>query len=290
LNSREALVCVTKGGKSLTSRFWNSRSLFSMTLAGALSACAMGFNYTDPQGPRFGSALPGPAPDAEWRQPLRVVSFNLQYGRAVEDARDLLTQAPQLDGADVVLLQEMDAEGTRRLADALGMAWVYHPATNRPRTGRDFGNAVLTKWPIADDEKLVLPHRSIFGRTLRTATVATIMIGQHPVRVYSVHLATPVNQAYRERAKQMRTVLRDAAVYPHVIIGGDLNSGSLGTMAADRGYYWPTRDGPSTVFFGRVDHIFMKGFDAPGELAAGTVDIPEGISDHRPVWAVGAIR
>jgi endonuclease/exonuclease/phosphatase family metal-dependent hydrolase len=219
-----------------------------------------------------------------------VVSFNVEYGRAVEPALDVLLGAPVLAGADVVLLQEMDDRGTRLIAEGLGMAWVYHPATRRGEPPQDFGNAVLSRWPIVADEKLVLPHRSIFGRTLRTATVATIQVGRTPVRVYSVHLATRVNQAFPERADQMRAVLRDASTHPHVILGGDLNSTRLGGFAAARGYYWPTEEGPSTATFGRIDHVFMKGFEPAEGVGSGTVEIPEGVSDHRPVWAAGVLR
>ena len=264
------------------------------TVAGAavaLSGCATGFNYAAADGPVRTGDLPGDPPVAEWRQALRVVSFNVEYGRRVDEAAEVLATDPDLRGADVVLLQEMDGDGVQRLARALGMAFVYHPATRRGEPRSDFGNAVLSRWPIESTEKLILPHRSILGGTIRTATVATIRVGSTPVRVYSVHLATPVNQSWRDRADQMRAVLSDARTHPHVILGGDLNSTGAADLAADRGYLWPTEDGPKTVFFGRVDHILMKGFDPPSTgVVAGTAEIPEGISDHRPVWAVGIIR
>jgi endonuclease/exonuclease/phosphatase family metal-dependent hydrolase len=171
------------------------------------------------------------------------------------------------------------------------MAWVYYPATLRNTTGRDFGNAVLSRWPIVSDAKLILPHLSIFGSTVRTATRATVRVGRMPIQVYSVHLATAINQSLWDRRDQMRAVLHDASRYPHVVIGGDLNSSSLGRMAVERGYAWPTGEGPgSTRFFGRLDHILFKGLDPLGDAGSGTVPDVHHASDHRPVWAVGVLR
>jgi endonuclease/exonuclease/phosphatase family metal-dependent hydrolase len=218
-----------------------------------------------------------------------VVSFNIEFGRHMDSALVVLTAERDLAGADVILLQEVDEAGTRRLADALGMAFVYYPATLRERTDRNFGNAVLSRWPIVDDAKLLLPHIGAVGRSLRTATAATIQMGRTPIRVYSLHLAMPLNQALRDRQDQMLAILRDAAAYPRVIIGGDTNSPGMGHLAVERGYAWPTRHGPDTGFIGRLDHIFFKGLVPPPESAAGTVRDNRGASDHLPVWARGIV-
>lgn len=233
-----------------------------------------------------GAAAPGAV--ATVGIPVQVVSFNIQYGEEVEGALALIRRTPELAGADLILLQEMDAEGTERLARALEMGWVYYPAI--VREGKLFGNAILSRWPLSDDRKLILPHRSWFGDTQRIAVAATATIRGETVRVYSVHLATPVNQGRPEREDQFRTVLADAERYPRVILGGDLNSDSLGELAVERGYFWPTRDGPRTVWFGRADHLLYRGLLPPWGLRSGTVENVGEVSDHRPVWARGTIR
>ena len=80
-------------------------------------------------------------------------------------------------------------------------------------------------------------------------------------------------------------VLRDAEQYRHVIVGGDFNSATLPRNVQRAGYVWPTRDGPRTTRFARVDHIMYKGFALPDSGAAGTVTDNQRASDHLPVWA-----
>lgn len=255
----------------------------------ALTGCRTGRNYSCLAGPRYagGSVATRPSPDASHR--LRVVSFNIAFARHVETAIDVLKSDPAVGGADVVLLQEMDEPGTRQVADALGMAYVYYPATFHLRTRRDFGNAVLSRWPIVDDAKVLLPHQGIFGKLQRTATGATIRVGGSLVRVYSVHLGTMANATAAARRAQLGAILADAEPHAHVVIGGDMNSHGIGRVCRERGYLWPTEHGPRTTRFGRWDHIFFKGLTNPVGASAGTVRDVRGASDHRPVWAVAAL-
>jgi endonuclease/exonuclease/phosphatase family metal-dependent hydrolase len=266
------------------------RLVAMLFLALAFTACTTGMNYRDPQGPRYsGGMASGRGQPAET---LRLVSFNLEYADSVDAAIRLLTSHPDLRDADLVFLQEMDHPGTVRIAEALGVAFVYYPALRRGKTQKDFGNAILSRWPIESDEKLLLPNRGVFTRTRRIATAATIRVGTLPVRVYSTHLATPIGNASIERGEQLAVILDDARLYDRVVIGGDMNDEHIGELAVARGYLWPTRDLPHTtrlfsIPVGTWDHIFLRGFAGSG--SAGVVDIPEAVSDHKPIWAT-AIR
>lgn len=261
-----------------------------MVLAAATGGCGMPNNYRGVTGPRY-AGLPDVngtmTPTAG--DSLRVVSFNIAYAKRVDSALVLLTSEPGLREADVVLLQEMDDIGTKRLASALGMSYVYYPAFMHFRTGRDFGNAVLSRWPIVADSKIVLPHRSRHQRTYRTATAVTIRVNDVPVRVYSTHLGTMIDIPPGKRREQLRTILEDALLYPRVVIGGDLNSGTVARVAQEAGYQWPTEHGPRTTLIGRWDHVLFRGLDAPEIGSAGTVTEVRNASDHRPVWAVGIV-
>lgn len=264
---------------------WRAAALLALCL---LAGCRAGWNYPGP-GPRY--AAPPPAAAQRLRgDTLRLVTFNIAYARRVEGAIRLLSSTPELRGADVLLLQEMDAPGTRRIAEALGMGYVYYPAIVHHRTEREFGNAVLSRWPIVEDAKVVLPHLSRYARTQRTATAATILVGGERVRVYSAHLGTVADVGPGARRDQLRAVLADAARHPRVVIGGDLNDAGVARVARDAGYAWPTERGPRTMRLGRVDHVLLKGLAIPDTAAAGTVVDTRGVSDHRPVWAVGLLR
>jgi endonuclease/exonuclease/phosphatase family metal-dependent hydrolase len=256
-----------------------------------LGACRTGRDYQSPTEPRYAGAPPGAAVERR-AQPdrLRIVSFNIEFARRIDGAIALLASDTALRGADVILLQEMDAAGTQRVAHALGMWYVYYPAILHRRTRRDFGNAILSRWPIVDDAKVVLPHASRYARTHRTATAATLRLGALRVRAYSTHLGTALDIGSGRREDQLRAILADAAEHPFVVIGGDLNEATIGLVAEEAGYSWPTRDGPRTTRFGRWDHIFLKGFESPDTAASGTVADVRGVSDHRPVWTVGILR
>lgn len=262
------------------------RSALPILLVSALvlSGCRTARNYTDPAGPRL--AAPVPASSVEpTDSPLRVVSFNVELGREIDRALDVLRTDSNLATADLLLLQEMDGDGVRRIARALGMGFVYYPASLDLETGRDFGNAVLSRWPIVADQKILLPGVAPFGRRRRTATAATLQVGTVQLRAYSVHLGTLVNVGPVAQRRQFDAVLADAARYERVVLGGDLNTSAVGERAVARGFSWPTKDGPRTLTWGRWDHIFFKGLDGVDPEASGTVMDVRGASDHRPVWA-----
>jgi endonuclease/exonuclease/phosphatase family metal-dependent hydrolase len=201
----------------------------------------------------------------------------------------VLTSDPAVRDADVILLQEMDAPSAKRIADTLGMHYVYYPALFHTRTRRDFGNAVLSRWPIVEDAKLILPHTSRYAGTHRTATAAMIRVRDSLVRVYSTHLGTAADVSGASRRDQLRAILADAERHRRVIIGGDMNDIDVGPVARTLGYAWPTEGIPRSNLFGRWDHIFIKGLAVP-DGASGTVMDDRGTGDHRPVWALALLR
>ena len=263
--------------------------IYLLLAALLLVACRTGRNYADTTGPRYaGGPARGASAQAARGDTIHVVSFNIAFGRRADSAIKLFKSDPALRNADIVLLQEMDAPSTRRVANALGFWYVYYPAIFSLTTQRDFGNAVLSRWPIVEDAKIVLPHVSRYARTQRIATAATVRVGTSNVRVYSTHLSTIFDVRRSARRDQFLAILADAAKYPRVIIGGDLNSSVVGRLARDIGYAWPTERGPHTTRGGRWDHIFFKGLTTPG--AAGTVRKIRGASDHLPVWAIAVVE
>lgn len=262
-------------------------------LSTAGTACRTGQNYPPEGVPRSSAPVrlavaathPRVMPDS-----LRVVTFNIKYAVRVNEAIAVLATDRTLANADVIFLQEMDAPATARIADALGLGYVYYPSTRQRRSQRDFGNAVLSRWPIIADERLVLPHHSRFTRTQRVATAATIQVGHRAVRVYSVHLGIVTDISPDQRRDQLEFVIRDAMRFPYVIIGGDMNARGVGPAARSHGYDWMTERNGRTTRFGRWDHFFTRGFAHRGEIPTGVSRESRAASDHHAVWMVLPMR
>jgi endonuclease/exonuclease/phosphatase family metal-dependent hydrolase len=240
------------------------------------------------EGARFAGSHAAAPEAASFDGDLHVVTLNIQFARRIDQARRLFEREAALARANVVLLQEMDAEGTDALAASLAMDYVYYPATVHVKTGRHFGNAVLSRWPIVEDHKLGLPHRSIRDRSPRAATCATVMTPVGSVEVCSLHLATRFELAPRARRAQVRTVLTHLRGATRVVLGGDFNSYRLGHLAAAEAFDWTTRGLRGllgSVF--AIDHIFARGLRAS---RVGRVTDTRDATDHPAVWASLAWR
>jgi endonuclease/exonuclease/phosphatase family metal-dependent hydrolase len=258
----------------------------ALRLLGLTSLLATGCRhaqpYLDPREPFYSSAYAaaraaGPS--------LRVVTFNIEYALRMDQAIAALRDHPKLRDADLITLQEMDAPGTDRVARALGLNYVYYPASLHPKYGRDVGNAVLTPWPIESSFKLPLPHRSRLLRQARAAVGAIVLVGDHRLRVYSVHLGSPFGASPGQRRDQLAVVLCHAREGSGpVVVAGDLNSSSLGNRLEADGYSWLTRGVGATTRRFSFDHVFVRGLPFKAAEAGVARDVKDA-SDHRPVWA-----
>jgi endonuclease/exonuclease/phosphatase family metal-dependent hydrolase len=253
-----------------------------------LGACASAQNYDDPYEPRYETRF---GRGGEPGETLRVVSFNVKFAVKVDEAIAVLRDTPALREPDILALQEMDAKGTERIARALEMNSVFFPAAIHPKTGRDFGNALLSPWPLEEPRKLRLPGASRFTGLRRTATVATVHTGDRPVRAYSVHLETPIHLSGRGRRAQVQAIVDDARSSPHpVVVAGDFNTRGLSEPLEDAGFHWLTRNLRDTSFWWELDHIYALGLGPPGPATAGVAADTHDASDHKPVWALLAFE
>ncbi|HEY3121017.1 MAG TPA: endonuclease/exonuclease/phosphatase family protein [Vicinamibacteria bacterium] len=245
-------------------------------------ACATVRNYTDPAGPRFAGSfgVPGPA------RAIKVVTFNVKFARHVDRAVEVLRETEVLRGADVITMQEMDEAGTDRVARALGLNYVYYPGSRR--AGKNFGNAILSPWPIQDDVKVLLPSRPRFGKLQRIAVAATVKVGELPLRVFSVHLDSPLATGGLGRRSQAGAVLEQASrSFEHVVVAGDFNNrGIVGPMFQSGGFAWLTRRVGHTISLWSWDHVFARGLRLQDCASVGVVRNNRGASDHKPVWAI----
>jgi endonuclease/exonuclease/phosphatase family metal-dependent hydrolase len=252
----------------------------------ATAACAPTINLLNPTSPKFEGAYARPGVtvrDSTTR--LRVVSFNIKLADRIDRAVEVF-RGDSLRDADIISLQEMDETGVERIARALNLNYIYYPGSIHPVRRRYFGTAILTRWPITETTKVILPHEGWGRRQRRNATAATIDVRGSCVRVYAVHLETQHRASQYQREDQVDSILADASTTScPVVVAGDFNSKGIGKYFQQKGYAWPTERVGKTIALFSWDHIFVRGLIVPDSAAAGKVREVHGASDHRPVWA-----
>ncbi len=166
--------------------------------------------------------------------PVRIMTWNLWWRFGPWEARQaaILAELQRID-PDVALLQEVwatddGADQAVRLGDALGrhVARTTQPS-GRPQT---FGNAILSRWPVLDQEMAVLPneHGEPSHRSALTAVLDT-PAGPQPFTV--THLAWQYDASSLRQA-QLEAVVELVARHPPAepetdppaVLAGDFNA------------------------------------------------------------------
>ena len=250
-------------------------------------------NFLDPEGPRYYDTSRSTKPDeqpSDGGNALRLVTFNIEHGREIDGAVRLIRTNETLRDPDILLLQEMSSEGVARMAGELGLNYLCFPSGIHPQARQEWGTAILSPWRIEEPAKLVLPHGAAITGMRRAATVATVRWRGRPIRVYSVHLPSPMAISTSERQAQVRTILEAArAAADPVIVAGDFNSSAVGPWFQQDRFAWITQavggtSRPLGLRF-QLDHVFARGLGLAGGVPAiGCVEAP-GVSDHCAVWA-----
>ena len=237
------------------------------------------------------------APDS-----LKVVSYNIRWrgGEELEELIKLLREDPEIGGAQVIGLQEVDrnkkrtgnVNTARRIAEALGMryAWAAPPATDDDGE-EETGVAILSSFPLSDVERVVLANEGPEGRR-RVAVGATVRVGGTQLRVYSVHAET--RMPVEKKIEHWRTVLEDLKRFPEVrgaLVLGDFNTLKQKDVTAarrlftDAGFTTPFADDRTTwktfIVELKLDWLWLRGLDP----AAFGIDKSIDLSDHWPLWA-----
>ena len=247
-------------------------------------------NYTHPQHPQYAYL-----DYKEKRTPpnrLQVFTYNIQFAKKVRPAVELIERNENLKQGDIVLLQEMDAEGVMHICDTLGYNYVYYPAVRHPNHGRDFGNAILSKWPIGEHKKLILPHVER-TKLQRIAVLADIHVGERKILVICIHLGVWLKTAYR--TLQMKRVVSEIPEREkYCIIGGDFNTLTKrnyhatidplihgGFDLATKNIAWSYKHWYILNRKTSLDHIFTRGARL---IQTDKVASRKKPSDHYPIW------
>lgn len=240
-------------------------------------------NYTDPEG----HLAQGYHADSNrpFDGSLRVVSWNLHFGEKLDDVVATLENANELQDTDLLLLQEIDAEGVEIIARRLRYNYIFYPTVFSRKRQNEFGLAILSKWALEDPEKILLPNWFPGWIENRYAIKADVALQDKKVTVYNTHLDLAWMEPQGKFLAEAMTKQEDT-----VILGGDFNTWRPGSISYlerklnHAGLERLTEGTGHTFEFNNLkftlDHIFsMKGFNASAETYRQT-----GASDHYPVW------
>ena len=160
---------------------------------------------------------------------MRVVSWNVWWRSEPRAAReDAIEATLRRLAPDVCALQEVwstPPEGNlaARLAAALGMHWSW--AAVRPAGDPEVGNAILSRWPIAEEHRVDLPSEGLADGP-RCAAGALIDHPDGRLPVFSTQLhSLPTGSA--ERCRQVAALAELVAGTPGdlpAVVCGDLNA------------------------------------------------------------------
>lgn len=168
-------------------------------------------------------------------KPIVVATWNIHGGVGIDGRRDpkrIADVLAEMD-ADVVALQEFAAprgalEDFRAALESQLAMRAYVGVTFRTQR-REFGNAVLCRWPIRDAACIDL---SFAAREPRNALELTLDVDSMPLRVIATHLGLG---AAERRAQAARLASRLAGNGTPTVLLGDFNEPRLqGTLAALR--------------------------------------------------------
>ena len=276
------------------------RILTAAALLLVVAACNKDENYNDKYGDR--AVIPPKG------QSLRVMTYNIYGARATSPANaadlDAIAEVIRRQNPDFVTLNEVDVftnrtgkdvHQARDLAEKLGMEWHFSKAIDRD--GGEYGDAVLSKYPILEKRSYRLPCAAEQPGEDRSLCVIRVQIDGKDLYVASTHLDHLSGDASRlVQATEIRRI-RDTELEGDLILCGDLNaipsSNVIATMTSFLTNTWPIdqytfpSDDPSRkidyIMYAPIEHFGVQNCQvvSRGDQQVGGVDA----SDHRPVIA-----
>jgi endonuclease/exonuclease/phosphatase family metal-dependent hydrolase len=234
---------------------------------------------------------------------LRVLSYNIHkciggLDRRYEPSR--VAEVIRALDTDVVMLQEVDAGVTRSrrdkqvelLGEELGMPHrTWYPNVD-VRGGGQYGNAILSRYPIIESTNIDLTLRF---KKRRSALHGVLRVRHDEVdrtiHVFNMHLGL----ARYERRRQLdKFIASHPFAHLHhdtpVVVGGDLNDvyGGLGELLVPAGFRGIERRPLTFPAWGPVralDAIFVRGAVDFLQLSRCDSALARRASDHRPLVA-----
>ncbi len=268
------------------------RRLLLVTIAGMLMILPTAA-AADPSGPA---------------RPLRVMTYNIHHGAGTDGVLDLERIAVLIEdsGAEVIGLQEVDRHWSARsnwadqpawFAQRLKLQYAYAanldlPPLNPGEPRRQYGTAILSRYPIKEFTNTLLPKYPTGEQ--RGLAVATIKVRGVELRFANSHLTSNNNAERLEQAQKVVSLLGTSTT-PTLLVG-DLNARpdapEIKTLTAVLNDTWPEigagpgytieADNPTA----RIDYLLHS-----SRLTPASAEVPASLaSDHLPVVASYTLR
>lgn len=221
------------------------------------------------------------------------VTWNIHGGVGRDGCERLDRVAAALSeiDADVVALQEVDCRAVHSgggdklqwLAQQCGYRPVAGPA--RHESGGYFGNAILTRLPVAAVQRIDI---SVRGREPRVLLQAELRHRGWLVQVIVTHFGL----SFRERARQVQTLLQLAAAHDDVplVVAGDFNewrprAATTARLEAALGRAPAVRSFPARWPLLKLDRVWARAPATVVSMRALNSGVAANASDHLPVEA-----
>lgn len=214
---------------------------------------------------------------------VRVLSYNIHHAEGVDGKLDLERIANVIRDAkpDLIALQEVDrntkrtnnADQAQQLAELTGMHYCFGP--NIDLQGGQYGNAVLSRWPIVQYKNHLLP---CLNNGEQRGVIDAVVDSPHgPIRLLATHLDHRSDSA--ERMASVKLLSLDDESTPKAMRAEGLNE-IPALLAGDLNADWD-----SDVFREVLQH-----WSVPHKQALPTipVDVPKRQIDfilYRPAGA-----
>lgn len=248
-----------------------------------------------------------PAAEASPGRGLRVATYNIHAGAGEDNVFDLDRTASAIGSlhADVIGLEEVDVHWGERsqfvdeagqLARKLGMYVFFAPIYDLPPDHRQFGVAVLSRYPILSAENHEITRLSTQTPDPVPAPApgfaeVTVNVRGAFVHVYATHLDYRPDPSVRQAQVADMLGILAADGGPKVLVGDFNAEPSAPELAA---LWTPLRDAapnagptyPAAEPVSRIDLITVS----PDVAVVGAQAVATVASDHRPVVADLLVR
>ena len=158
--------------------------------------------------------------------PLPIGSYNIANGRDVGHDMKILARDILEKGLDIVGLQEVDINADRsknldtmkELSRLTGYEYYAFFKTINLSTNGEYGVAVLSKYPIVEQQKYELPSEGVEDRVLGRTVID---VKGHKINFFVTHVAYENKPSRTKQLLFIKEVLKN---YDNFLLTGDFNT------------------------------------------------------------------